>query len=256
MFGLFKKQSLIKKDEPVVEVKEFIKKEYPQVVQDIHHEFFNAGQSLLLEAQNILRECEQKDLDKGKRLASVGFVNTPQAKTAIESENKILVSQEIANLVSYYAIHYPNNKFITEEQVMRICEKYGLVFGETSLYRGFVPEFALSKIESFKIKSEDKKIEIWSKGVYAQYEGELLDDGGASAIRWASLYKKEKVEAKIKICAPIKDMEIPKGKEVRGYKIQDIPDPVVLQPVKGGYLIICAWGDEASDEIVVNQQMN
>ena len=39
-------------------------------------------------------------------------------------------------------------------------------------------------------------------------------------------------------------------------KTVNIPDPVVLQPVCGGYLIVCAWGDEASDEIVVNQQMN
>lgn len=36
----------------------------------------------------------------------------------------------------------------------------------------------------------------------------------------------------------------------------NVPDPVVLQPVKGGFLIVCAWGEEASDEIVVNEKMN
>ena len=51
-------------------------------------------------------------------------------------------------------------------------------------------------------------------------------------------------------------MEVKLNQRVVGYKIQNIPDPVVLQPVCGGYLIVCAWGDEASDEIVVNQQMN
>lgn len=34
------------------------------------------------------------------------------------------------------------------------------------------------------------------------------------------------------------------------------PDPVVLKPIKGGYLILTAWGDEASDELVVNQKFN
>ena len=43
-----------------------------------------------------------------------------------------------------------------------------------------------------------------------------------------------------------------------GYKLvkKHIPDPVVLQPVKGGYLIITAWGDEASDPLVINPLMN
>ena len=47
------------------------------------------------------------------------------------------------------------------------------------------------------------------------------------------------------------------GMKLYGHLLRKhIPDPVVLQPVKGGYLIITAWGDEASDEIVVNQKMN
>lgn len=50
-----------------------------------------------------------------------------------------------------------------------------------------------------------------------------------------------------------------KGLELtEGYKLEKkfIPDPVVLQPVKGGYLILTAWGDEASDPLVVNQNFN
>jgi len=33
-------------------------------------------------------------------------------------------------------------------------------------------------------------------------------------------------------------------------------DPVVLQPVTGGNLIICAWGPEASDPLIVNERDN
>ena len=35
-----------------------------------------------------------------------------------------------------------------------------------------------------------------------------------------------------------------------------VPDPVVLQPVRYGFLIVTAWGDEASDEMVVNPRNN
>jgi hypothetical protein len=60
-----------------------------------------------------------------------------------------------------------------------------------------------------------------------------------------------------KICAPVKDMDISGLTLVDGYKlIKHVPDPVVLQPVKRGYLILTAWGDEASDENVVNETMN
>lgn len=62
----------------------------------------------------------------------------------------------------------------------------------------------------------------------------------------------------LQICAPVKDMDI-SGLELKeGYKLtkKHISDPVVLQPVKNGYLIITAWGDEASDPLVVNQINN
>jgi ABC-type molybdate transport system permease subunit len=43
-----------------------------------------------------------------------------------------------------------------------------------------------------------------------------------------------------------------------GYKLTKkfIPDPVVLQPVRGGFLLVTVWGDEASDELVVNNKFN
>ena len=69
-----------------------------------------------------------------------------------------------------------------------------------------------------------------------------------------------KSRTSLKIAAPLKDMK----KE--GYKLKgriftkEIPDPVVLAPIKyenvGLYCIVTAWGDEASDPIVVNETSN
>lgn len=290
MFNLFKKTQ---KKESVSFYKK--QKKYPEVVEEIHSEFYSASEKILQEATQILKDLEKKDLDKGNRLANVGFNNTREAVTAISDKRLLENTKEIADLVMYYNLNYPNNKFITESQVKVICEKYGLVFGDTSMYKGFVPESKLSLIENFKVKEKDKVkifLEITSdhnggkelpisfitdkdlteKGIKYFGEQQLLDffyikDGigyncNLCKSEISKLFdgfifvKAKKSTNALKIVAPAKDMQIPEGKKIVGYRIQDIPDPVVLQPVKGGYLIVCAWGDEASDEIVVNQKLN
>lgn len=295
MFNLFPKKPTVV-NESVVAKAQATKTNYPAIVDEIHNEFFTAGDKILCEAESLLKELEVKDLEKGKRLASLGFGNTREAVVAIETETKLATTKEIAELVMYYRINYPNNKFITEGQVKAICEKYGLIFGDTSMYKGFVPEMKLPLIEQFKLKEQDQT-KIWFEitemhnGDNAKLPISFISDKDLSqeGLRYfnsnnvlnyfyiknssgsdSSLCKSEVcqlfdglrfvraeiVSKKLKICAPAKDMEIPKGKQLVGYKIKDIPDPVVLQPVKGGYLIVCAWGDEASDPIVVNEINN
>jgi hypothetical protein len=67
-----------------------------------------------------------------------------------------------------------------------------------------------------------------------------------------------KEQPPFKICAPIEDFDR-KGYEIRdGYRL--VWDPIVLQPVSHnnipGYLIVTAWGDEATDPMVVNSVKN
>lgn len=235
-------------------------RKYPKEVEAIHNEFFTAGDNILQEATCLLKQLEEKDLAKGKRLAALGFNKTREAVVAIETENKLATTKEIADLVMYYRVNYPNNKFITEEQVKHICEKYGLVFGETTMYKGFVPENKLVLIEKFSAKDKDVKKIVCSKNIgwSGLKIGDLVNDGGRDARLYKSIFKEVAINDSLKICAPLKDMDIPDTKHLVGYKIMDkpIPDPVVLQPVKGGYLVVACWGDEASDEIVVNQDMN
>jgi hypothetical protein len=174
-------------------------------------------------------------------------------------------------------LHYPNNKFITEDQVKSICEKYGLICGDIGMYKGFVPENKLEIIEQFKINDKDiPKYQIklgrrnGNLSIYpANFENYINKERMNGAREFVEFVLPQFYNRNIgefdeivsfnksfQICAPLKDMEIPRGKEVIGYKVQDISDPVVLQPCKGGYLIVTAWGDEASDELVVNQKFN
>ena len=92
-----------------------------------------------------------------------------------------------------------------------------------------------------------------SKSFYAQDRYDLF---GLSDKGFIHLHVEN---SKFKICAPVKDMDISGLELSEGYKLQrkiEIPDPVVLQPVKGGYLVVTAWGDEASDAILVNEINN
>lgn len=247
--------------------KEVLVADYPEIVHTIHREFNTAGEKLLYEAEAILADCKLKDKEKGKLLNALGFKNTPQAKEAIEIERKEKEAENNAKLVNYYSQKYPLNKFITEDIVKQICEKYGLVCGDVSLYKGFVPQSKLHEIANFKLRKEDEIpfTAYWLHGKWNEGSNnearELVkwreeDLPREKVYYWTNPDFKVRIKEGLKICAPLKDMKTT-GYELKGYKLEKhIPDPVVLQPVNGGYLIVTAWGNEASDENIVNQKMN
>ena len=276
MFKLFKKSA-----ENKVEVAEPKKSKYPKEVLEIHHEFETAADKLLQSAKEVIKEAGTKDAVKVSRLESLGFKQASQVTELKPILQKAQLSKGQIELLSYYQRNYPLNKFITEEQVKIICHKYNLVCGDVSRFKGFVPEKNLREIEGFKLKdSEQGLVELVntcvtdvSLGFYNESDlsdrlylsspqdenEELVVKAMALGVRRDHVYiQRSDKKNTLKICAPVKDMDISGLELVEGYKLQKkhIPDPVVLQPVKGGYLILTAWGDEASDELVVNQKMN
>jgi hypothetical protein len=48
-------------------------------IEQIHKEFYTAGEYLLAEAKEVLRQSEQASIQKGQRLNDIGFVNTKEA---------------------------------------------------------------------------------------------------------------------------------------------------------------------------------
>lgn len=261
--------------------------QYPAEVMEIHHAFETAGEALLAEAKDILKQCDSQSLEKGKRLMRAGFTQTLEAVAATRIIPKENNAKEIANLVLYYQHCYPNNKFITYNQVISICDKWNLICGGIDRFKGFVPEKNLREIESFRINRKDiadnlaYNIKGWSNGdtkskIMAYLKNKYPNGvpvsliGGSAGTRyiqisgisghmWVESFNEIDGESRL-ICAPKKDMKLEGlvqfGKFFLSVNKKTFPDPVVLQPVKGGYLIVTAWGDEASDENVVNQKMN
>lgn len=249
MLKLFKKQTVKR-----------IFQSTEKTVQQIHAEFNTAGDRLLAEANEIINSKEAL-FKKAGRLQKVGFAILPEMRQAVRIER---IENNI-ELVKEYQFHYPRNKFIIEEQVRTICEKYNLFCGYLNQYKGFVPEKSLNQIENFKLKEEHFQIKYDYIKVSKEEYNELLlkAEAGDPNIQTylnhsnEAMYRIDQRPSKesFKICAPEKDMEMYGGKKT-SYNTISYPDPVVLQPVKGGYLIVTAWGDEASDEIVLNPKEN
>jgi hypothetical protein len=289
--AIFNQEAIIK-DMP----KAVSKALYPKEVMEIHHEFETAADKLLLEATSIIAEAATKDTTKVNRLEALGFKQAGQVTELKPLLQKAELSKEQVELVNYYKRNYPFNKFITEEQVKSICYKYNLVCGDVDRFKGFVSEKNLREIEKFKLKEAEipfvtvEAVGYENKGLcfnlskddFTEYglkycfgndfyivgnNGENIYGSNSlltqKCIKRFSSYRLLRVnivETKrlLQICAPVKDMDVSGLELIEGYKLEKkhIPDPIVLQPVNGGYLILTAWGDEASDPLVVNEINN
>lgn len=258
-----------------------------EIIEEIHESFYTEVDRLLASAKiaNSLDTDKQDLLDKCVRLKSLGFNNTKEVKEAeaeiarldaLKAENE--AKKTITEAINYFSFKYPNYKFITEESVKKICAKYGLVYGEISKYIGTVPDKNLKHIEDFKVAEEDEccfermeRFSAWGDSIIRmEYKNRIqlnakMKHSGAQYedFRFAASLGARLSEdvCPLEIAAPLKDFNMTDS-EVKDFKISKIqvPDPVVLKPVvynkRKYYLIVTAWGLEASDELVVNQKMN
>ena len=128
----------------------------------------------------------------------------------------------------------------------------------------------MSHIENFKIHDEDKcfKVEeylIWYNGLPILNSRQYYNKSILDTLKFGRTYKDreddytEVSECGFEIVAPKKDFNT-SNMEVKNYKLVEIEDPIVLQPVyydsTKHYLIVTAWGTEASDELDFNVKNN
>lgn len=132
-----------------------------KIIAEIHSEFDTAEDRLLTEAKTILDNIVIKDVtaeeEKSKRLKSLGFKNTIEVenvKHLIDERNQSLknkrITRNFAELIQYYKQTYPFQKFLTEEEMIRICKKYNLIYAPVSHFSGIVPDKNLTEIENAK----------------------------------------------------------------------------------------------------------
>ncbi len=198
----------------------------------------------------------------------------------INKENKN--KEQLIRAIEYFSMKYPTYKFITEDSVKKICQKYGLIYGRITRYKGTVPDRAIGEMEKFKINKED---ELWLEGDRNPWRGNttLKNISFTTANQKRITYEQEMAsfnknhglhsgmgsyyptlnttKSSLEIAAPMSDFDT-KDMEVKDFQLCriEVPDPIVLQPVIYEdikyYLIVTAWGLEAQDELVYNPKLN
>lgn len=139
------------------------KEDIIRLIKQIHNDF-QTEVDKLLEASKIQHSTESIKLDlikKRERLLKFGFKNTPEIEEAnneIERMNEIELKNkkniQLFKAINHFSKKYPNYKFITEDSVRVLCNKYNLVIGDVGDYILSIPDKNLQHIEDFKIDKE------------------------------------------------------------------------------------------------------
>lgn len=236
-------------------------------VQEIHHAVDVANEELInpstYEASHSINE----------QLKAMGFT---------ESQN---VSDEEDHRESHqyaldYKVRYPQFKFITLKQLNKICMKYDLKHDSFDAFKGAIPEKNAKELIAAKILASD--IDVDFAKFNGTYENPFvvkakIGEDPSEAIRngLSGIFEsiKKEVEAK-KFAEAFKTVnqnsylsiaeinkKIPSALLIAAdpilFKQPEkfvCPMPAVL--VKGGLLILTAWGAEANDVNVTNERMN
>lgn len=138
-------------------------------VEEIHAEFDSAESRILDQCDTILAELqiptETQIEKKAKLLQQLGFENSETVKQASvlkertrEIETKINLTKQQADLIRSYKVKYPLEKFITIEELERICNKYNLIHAPVKNYIKDIPEKNVLEMTNCKKLAEyDKK---------------------------------------------------------------------------------------------------
>jgi len=232
-----------------------------EIIEEIHNSFETASEKLLIEAKEIINSPTDKECELKKQL---GFGSAKGVEENDKKLDEIRKNKSLLDELNELNQKYPQFKFISEQQVDEICQKYNLIMGQSSQYIGDIPNKNLLEIKHFLdnisiIKEEDYSyiktdyFNPWGDRVlYRSSHSEFLHNQEHPS-RHFSIYKDDK----FKICAPIADMKIEKNQKIVGNRIVNIPDPVVLFPIKQNfYIIVSKWGIEGQDSSLTNEKMN
>ena len=238
-------------------------------IAQIHQDFYNQENLLKTELPVLIKEQRHEIqlstdiVTKHQDLQQLGFV---KSKTTIDLNVIINKNQELQQILenmektlealNYFKRNYPYCKFITLNQVVKLCKKYGFVCGPVTFYTGMIPDENMMELMD-KVKSISDSVKFGTLTSARFFDNSKRSNG---EYRSASDYGNN--SAPLEIIAPLKEFDLKSLSVKNQYfleeKIKPLPivadDPIVLQPVVYAgykyYLIMTAWGDEANDPLV------
>jgi len=217
------------------------------------------------ESQLLKGKYDHHDFgSKGTFLDDIGFGNSIATRMYKDMS-------DLKDVIERYNTVYPGSKFILKAQLSRVCEKYNLFVRPSEFFLGDIPEKNIKEMMNFRVLVEDLRMQP-----FADWEESTIQRI-VMGVRSVSLSCKElnsfmdfqvdyiKSFLQLQVAA-VEELFSPDAfskSRARILDTQELPpkaqvdtDPIVLLPVKHGYLIVTAWGDEANDELVFNQKLN
>lgn len=131
------------------------------LIQQIHDEFDSADERLLKEALEIINKVKIPEIESIEQRAnnrlSLGFSNCvevqifKEVKTNKTEKEKInQINTAVAQLITNYRHYYPLLKFLTINELDRICNKYNLLYAPVGKYIGDIPDKNVLDIKNAK----------------------------------------------------------------------------------------------------------
>jgi hypothetical protein len=120
--------------------------------EQIHAEFDSAQDRLLSHYEDILNKKSISNQVKNKyeNLKSLGFIKSETVTQVDSIKDEIAPSEKKASLIQYFKTKYPFEKFVTVEELERICKKYNLIHAPVQYYIKDVPEKNVLEMKNCK----------------------------------------------------------------------------------------------------------
>jgi hypothetical protein len=230
-----------------------------------------ASEQLIREEMRNRKEVDSRIVEqvkKAERLKGLGFTNSKEISIA----DKVKKGQSQKSFATYYKKKYPFLKFITEEQLNHICNKYGLVYSIAPNYTGNIPDKNLDEIERAKIDTKDyvdwpqESVRLKELDREFEIEKHTTDDiySKERILKEDSLIRRD-YSREVAMCYDrrtnlyiVAPQHLFKSSERTGNELRnkELKDPIVFRWCRGGLLIISKWGDEADDPILTVPELN
>lgn len=264
-----------------MELTEIKKKTFKDVHTEIENEF-----RFLREVSNN-KEKSSFFVDKANVLKNVGFENS------IATKLYSAISDNYNEVEDFYINCNKQYKLLLQPLLERICEKYNLFVRKPEFYIGDIPEKNVNDISNFKIMPKNlfsssvdiskyfnrreidyllsKKIQLYDRyrniplNEFIEMLIEVKQEAKFNNTYWDISLIKKAIPDAIQIVAveslfskeafaETRDRIISTPQKASTFEV-DL-DPIVLCKINIGQVVVTAWGDEANDELVVNQNFN
>lgn len=258
-----------------------------KIVEEIHNLVLSMDGKIDSEVQRRLKLAHDKEyLELAENAKNLGF-NKSKSVTMLNKKN-VLKDERMNDLLNEYFTLYPGYKFISDSDLKFVVKKYNLVMGIPELFKEEIPLDGLRALQNFPIgkKSEPfsfiDKYSIDLKREIDEKINELGTDRIRSILRDYSLseddYKifnegvekaKSNKNNSLFVIASEHMFDIPEMYRINentnkielslsyeGGEFPRVQDPIIAYKVPKGAIIVYAWGIEAEDPLVLNEQMN